>query len=205
MTKIRAVLTVSDDGVDGRCDESAFELIPSSQTDLIDDGLKKKNDVPIFTLKSSQANKDDGDAAQVIELDSSDTENNDETHCGIVAATSELREISSVAAHNFFRKRYPRNSVVVEWRDIHENRTLHVLRDDLYSLLSGESTTESALDYFIYRYIQRKDGVVSACGTSMFQEIELVSSGCRNPAKKKKALRKAINDFDWGAYRFVLL
>ncbi|POM71236.1 Cysteine protease family C48 [Phytophthora palmivora] len=47
--------------------------------------------------------------------------------------------------------------------------------------------------------------MVSACGTSMLQEIELASGGCRNPATKIKALRKAINNFDWGAYHFVLL
>ncbi|POM69334.1 Hypothetical protein PHPALM_14387 [Phytophthora palmivora] len=63
----------------------------------------------------------------------------------------------------------------------------------------------SALWQFTISSEKLKAGVVSACGTTIFQEIELASSGCRNLATKKKALRKAINNFDWGAYRFVLL
>ncbi|KAE9164123.1 hypothetical protein PF004_g29931 [Phytophthora fragariae] len=70
----------------------------------------------------------------------------------------------------FFRKRYPKNQVMLEWSGA--DKYVCLFPRDLNCLLPDQLLTETTLDYFVHRYIKPAPGVLCFCGTDLYRSIE---------------------------------
>ncbi|KAE9162829.1 hypothetical protein PF005_g30698 [Phytophthora fragariae] len=94
----------------------------------------------------------------------------------------------------FFRKRYPKNQVVLEWSGA--DKYVCLFPRDLNCLLPDQLLTETTLDYFVHRYMKPAPGVLCFCGTDLYRSIEFAWRS------KKSAM---CGEFDWSAYPYVIL
>ncbi|KAE9355888.1 hypothetical protein PF008_g3863 [Phytophthora fragariae] len=70
----------------------------------------------------------------------------------------------------FFRKRYPKNQVVLEWSGA--DKYVCLFPRDLNCLLPDQLLTETTLDYFDHRYMKPAPGVLCFCGAELYRSIE---------------------------------
>ncbi|KAE9167366.1 hypothetical protein PF002_g30896 [Phytophthora fragariae] len=70
----------------------------------------------------------------------------------------------------FFRKRHPKNHVVLEWSGA--DKYVCLFPRDLNCLLPDQLLTETTLDYFVHRYMKPAPGVLCFCGTDLYRSIE---------------------------------
>jgi len=114
---------------------------------------------------------------------------------------------NNIVPDRIFRKRVSKQEPLAVWTDLADSehpRTVHVYQSDLNSLQADASLTQTALDYFIYRYSVHETGQVCVCESEMYALME-TARYTRLPKKRLRLIHELGEVFDWTSYKYVLL
>lgn len=127
--------------------------------------------------KRRQECEDDNDDSDDARADDGSVKSFAEVSVEVDKSEDSDYEVSSDSSlHAFFRKRVPKNTSRLVWKDINcqdENQEVYIYQDDLDILLPDGLATASILDYFIYRSMPRQYRLIYVCGIGMYLSMEV--------------------------------
>jgi hypothetical protein len=177
-------------------DESAnSESDSDASEDSIEDSIEAK----------SEGGGDSNSWSAVDDESDADAEGGDSE--GSIYEDTSLNTSELEIPHRFFRKRLAKTDPVKVWTDLEDpenSRTIYIYPEDLDSLLSDASLTQTALDYVICRYMTHEKAVVRSLPTDAYVMMEKAQFS--REKRTRRRLGKELGELvDWSACSFILL